>query len=257
MPQSTESFDLRLTSAVTAGKLARVVSRRLGFGGGSSLPGVLAAHLDPNALGKLAAGLRFGSVLVTGTNGKTTTSRLLASILSEAGWRPVHNRTGANLASGLTTALLENANLIGRNRADCALFEVDEAVMPRIREQVHPRVIVLTNLFRDQLDRYGEIDYVASLWQKSLRDLPDDVVVAINADDPALAALGQSLEARVIYYGLDTPGNLTLDRFADSKNCPRCGRPLEYTAVRYAHLGTYRCPGGTSPDHPWTSRSRA
>lgn len=205
MPQSTESFDLRLTSAVTAGKLARVVSRRLGFGGGSSLPGVLAAHLDPNALGKLAAGLRFGSVLVTGTNGKTTTSCLLASILSEAGWRPVHNRTGANLASGLTTALLENANLIGRNRADCALFEVDEAVMPRIREQVHPRVIVLTNLFRDQLDRYGEIDYVASLWQKSLRDLPDDVVVAINADDPALAALGQSLEARVIYYGLDTP----------------------------------------------------
>ena len=244
MPQSTEAFDLRLTSAVTAGKLARVVSRRLGFGGGSSLPGVLAAHLDPNTLGKLAAGLRFGSVLVTGTNGKTTTSRLLASILSEAGWRPVHNRTGANLASGLTTALLENANLIGRNRADCALFEVDEAVMPRIREQVRPRVIVLTNLFRDQLDRYGEIDYVASLWQKSLRDLPDDVVVAVNADDPALASLGQSLGARVIYFGLDTPGNLTLDRFADSKNCPRCGRPLEYTAVRYAHLGTYRCPGG-------------
>jgi len=244
MPQSKEAFDIRLTSAVTAGKLARVVSRRLGLGGGSSLPGVLAARLDPDTLGKLAAGLRYGSVLVTGTNGKTTTSRLLASILEEAGWRPVHNRTGANLASGLTTALLESANLIGRNRANCALFEVDEAVMPRIREQVRPRVIVLTNLFRDQLDRYGEIDYVASLWKRSLTDLPDDVVVAVNADDPALAALGQSLGARVIYYGLDTPASAALDRFADSKNCPRCGQPLQYSAARYAHLGTYACPAG-------------
>lgn len=116
--------------------------------------------------------------------------------------------------------------------------------MPRIRAEVRPRVIVLTNLFRDQLDRYGEIDYVASLWRRSLADLPEDVVVVVNADDPALAALGQSLPARVLYYGLDTPGTTALDRFADSKNCPHCGRPLQYSAVRYAHLGTYACPGG-------------
>lgn len=235
---------MRLTSAVAAGKIARVVSRRLGLGGGSSVPGVVAARVDPDALGKLASGLPFGSLLVTGTNGKTTTSRILAAILREAGWHPVHNRTGANLASGLTTALLESANLVGRNRADCALFEVDEAVMPRIREQVRPRVIVLTNLFRDQLDRYGEVDYVASLWQRSLLSLPRDVTVAVNADDPALAALGQRLRSRVLFYGISAPGSNSLDRFADSKDCPICGQPLQYTVVRYAHLGTYACPSG-------------
>lgn len=242
MPTNRAPLDLRLTSAVTAGKLARLMSRQLGLGGGSSLPGLLTARFDPLALGKLVRGLPRGSILVSGTNGKTTTSRLFASILHHAGWHPVHNRTGANMTSGLIAALLDGVDLTGRSRADSALFEVDEAVLASIRAEVRPRVIVLTNLFRDQLDRYGEIDYVAHLWERSLTELSADTTVVLNGDDPALAALGQRLTVPVLYYGLDLPGAAAPDRFADSKNCPLCGSPLEYRAVHYAHLGDYACP---------------
>lgn len=236
-------LDLRLTSAVAAGKLAGLASRQLRLGGGTALPGVVAGHLDADVLGKLTRGLPRGATVVTGTNGKTTTSRLLAAILREAGWNLVHNRAGANLASGLTTALLERSGLAGPD-ADSALFEIDEAVLPQVRAAIQPRAIVVTNLFRDQLDRYGEVDYVASIWREALRQIPESTTVVLNADDPALAALGRGLRAPTLYYGIDLPGGAVLDQFADSKNCPVCGAPLDYTAVRYAHLGTYRCPNG-------------
>lgn len=237
------NLDLRLTSAVAAGKLAQLASRRLGLGGGTSLPGLVATRLDDDVLAKLSRGLPRGTTVVTGTNGKTTTSRLLAAILAAAGWDPVHNRAGANLTSGLTTALLERSRLGGPN-ADSALFEIDEAILPRVQAAILPRVVVVTNLFRDQLDRYGEVDYVASIWRDALGRVPEGTTVVLNADDPALAAIGQSLHAPVLYFGVDTPGEAVLDHFADSKTCPLCAAPLAYSAVRYAHLGTYRCPNG-------------
>jgi lipid II isoglutaminyl synthase (glutamine-hydrolysing) len=241
---SRAKIDLRLTSAVAAGKLAGLASRQLGIGGGTSLPGVIATRLDGAVLGKLARGLPHGTVLVTGTNGKTTTSRLLASFMTAAGWHPVHNRAGANLASGLTTALLERAGLAGQATADSALFEVDEAVLPQVQAAVRPRAIVLTNLFRDQLDRYGEVDYVASVWRQALGRVPEGTTVVLNADDPALAAIGRDLSAAKLYYGIDAPVAIErgLDHFADSKNCPFCGTALRYDVVRYAHLGRFSCP---------------
>lgn len=228
---------------MAAGKLAGLASRQLGLGGGTSLPGVVASRLDGNVLGKLARGLPRGTVVVTGTNGKTTTSRLLAAILDAAGWNPVHNRAGANLVSGLTTALLERAQPSGSG-ADSALFEIDEAVLPRVRAELLPRCVIVTNLFRDQLDRYGEVDYVASIWREALGRMSGDATVVLNADDPALAAIGGEIISPVLYYGIDAPGGAVLDHFADSKSCPRCGSPLDYTAIHYAHLGNYRCPSG-------------
>jgi lipid II isoglutaminyl synthase (glutamine-hydrolysing) len=243
VPGSLPPFDVRLTSAVAVGKLARLASRRFGFGGGTALPGVLAGRLDRGALGKLTRGLARGTVLVTGTNGKTTTCRLLAAMMREGGWRPIHNRAGANLTSGLTTALIEQSDLIGRSEADSALFEVDEAIAPAVQAAVKPRAVVLTNLFRDQLDRYGEVDHVVSVWREGIRSLGPDTRVILNADDPALAALGRSVRGPVSYFGVDTPGEPgSLDNFADTKNCPFCGSPLSFELVRYAHLGTYRCP---------------
>lgn len=238
-------FDLRLTSAVIVGKLARIASRRLGTGGGTSLPGALARRVDPGTIGKLARQLPQGNLLVTGTNGKTTTSRLLVSILCNSGWQPVHNRAGANLASGLATALVTQANLVGRASADSGLFEVDEAVFTQVLSTFSPRVVLLTNLFRDQLDRYGEIDLIATRWREALRQLSPATTVVINADDPAVAALGRDLAAPVIYFGVDAPSDhKALDHVADSRRCPFCGSPLEYEVVRYAHLGDYCCPKG-------------
>ncbi len=239
------TLDVRLTSAVAAGKLARLASRRLGLGGGTALPGVIAARLDRAALAKLTRGLPRGAILVTGTNGKTTTSRLLVAILEEAGWHPIHNRSGANLASGLTTALIEQSTILGQSLADSALFEVDEAVLPTIQGLARPRVILFTNLFRDQLDRYGEVDHVASVWRAGLRQVDPSSTIVLNADDPALAALGQNVSGRALYYGIDTPGEQTsLDQFADSRQCPVCGAAFSYETVRYGHLGIYRCPRG-------------
>ncbi|HVC34512.1 MAG TPA: MurT ligase domain-containing protein [Chloroflexota bacterium] len=245
-PPARSGWDLRLSSAVLLGKVASLASRRLGAGGGTALPGVLAAWLDSAALAKLALGLPRGTTLVTGTNGKTTTSRLLATILKRAGWQPIHNRAGANLASGVTAALLERSNLTGCPDGDSGLFEVDEAVMPRLLGAVRPRVVVLTNLFRDQLDRYGEIDFVAGLWRTALQQLPPETTVVLNADDPGIAALGRGIRARTVYFGLDTreSGDAPVGHAADSKNCPLCATPLRYDTVRYAHVGTYHCPTG-------------
>ncbi|HLZ10722.1 MAG TPA: Mur ligase family protein, partial [Chloroflexota bacterium] len=237
MPDAIVGVDLRLSTAIVAGKLARLASRRLGFGGGTALPGAVAEWIDSDALAKLARALPRSSVLVTGTNGKTTTSRLLAAFLAADQRKVIHNRAGANLRSGLVTALVESANILGRSRGDGALFEVDEAVMPAVARATRARTIVLTNLFRDQLDRYGEVDYVASVWRDAVGVLPSTTTLVLNADDPAVASLGQLTKATVVYYGVDASGDGSrVSHVADTKNCPFCGRALTYSVVRYAHI---------------------
>lgn len=245
MPNAKARFDLRLSTAVATGKLAGIVSRQLRLGGGSAMPGVIASRIDPAALGKLARQLGSGSILVTGTNGKTTTSRLLAAFLTADGRPPTHNRAGANLQSGLLTALLEGVSLVDRKPGASGLFEVDEAVLQSVARAIPPRAIVLTNLFRDQLDRYGEVDHVASVWRDTIAALPDSTTLILNADDPALAALGLRSRLKCLYYGVDALGDVSrLGHIADTKNCPFCAKPLEYSVVRYAHVGSYRCPSG-------------
>ncbi|MHB1006874.1 MAG: MurT ligase domain-containing protein [Chloroflexota bacterium] len=245
-------MDARLAAALVAGKTATVLSRRLGVGGGTTFPGTIARKVDPLALVKLSRALPHGSIVVSGTNGKTTTSRLIASILRKAGLAPVHNRSGANLLGGVTAALVGTTGVRGSPRANIGLFEVDEAVMPAVVKETRPRVVLLTNLFRDQLDRYGEVDYLARLWRAGLAELDEDATVVLNADDPLVASLGDGLKARKLYYGLEDErlGSPTLPHAADSKNCLKCGTRLEYSIVYYGHIGKYRCPhcGAARPE---------
>ncbi len=233
----------RLAAAVAAGQLATFFSRRFGIGGGTTAPGHLVRVLDPGAISSIAARIPRGCIVVTGTNGKTTTSRMISTILHKASWRVTHNRSGANLISGITSSLVNESTLAGNPRADVGLFEVDEAAFPAAVEKLHPRLCVLTNLFRDQLDRYGEVDYLCRLWRETLGRLPASSTVLLNADDPRIAGLGEGLACPVLYYGIEDPslGGATLSHAADSRFCLRCGAPYAYEVAFYSHLGHYRC----------------
>lgn len=230
--------------AIGLGKAASLASRRLHLGGGTNMPGRLARRVAPDVLRRLAAALPQGVALLSGTNGKTTTTRMIAEILRADGRRALHNRAGANLISGLTATALAASDLRGRPQADIGLFETDEAALPQAIAETQPRLVLIHNLFRDQLDRYGEVDTVAGAWRSALATLPPDATVALNADDPAVADLGRDLAAQVCFYGLDDPRHATgaAAHIADSQFCRRCGAPYDYALAFYAHIGHYACP---------------
>jgi UDP-N-acetylmuramyl tripeptide synthase len=231
-----------------AGRATGVAVRRLGIGGGTSLPGLLARVIDPRLARRLSAQLRHGSVVVTGTNGKTTTSGLVAYVLRGAGLRIWRNREGSNLARGVTTALLMRAGSSGRLRegGDAAfVFEVDEAAFRQVVAELVPRLIVVTNLFRDQLDRYGEVDLVAERWRAAIATLPETTLLALNADDPSVAALADAHQGRVLYYGVEEApvheGDDARIHTIDTRTCPRCRAPLHYGRRFYSHVGHWAC----------------
>ena len=237
---------MRRTAAVLAAKAAAFASRRLRTGGGTALPGLIAEKVDPGLVRGLSAQLGQGSVLITGTNGKTTTARLVRSVVEAAGLRPVANREGSNMMRGVAAALAEAATWEGKikPRKKCiGVFEVDEATLPLVARAVRPRAVVFTNLFRDQLDRYGEVETVAALWRKSVAALPEDVTLCLNADDPAVASLCDSATGPVVLYGLDdvTQAAGPVEHAADARWCPRCGAELSHAAVFYGHIGHWRC----------------
>ena len=239
---------MRLTAAIVSAKAAAALSRGLRRGGGTALPGLVAERIDPGLVATLAGRLGQGSVLVTGTNGKTTTAGLVRNICAEAGLRPVANREGSNMMRGVAAALAESAQWDGRFRARkrrIGVFEVDEATMPLVARAVEPRAVLFTNLFRDQLDRYGEVETVATLWRKAVRAFPADVALVINGDDPAVASLSDAAVGRVVLYGVDDASQAggPLEHAADARWCYVCGAELEYSAVFYGHLGHWRCPG--------------
>ncbi len=212
------------------------VSRLAGAGGGTTLPGKLLWKLDPGAVDRLAARLPRGSALVSATNGKTTTAAMAAEILAPS-VRLAHNRAGANLVSGVASAL------VAARDAELGLFEVDEAALPEVARRVAPRAVSLGNLFRDQLDRYGELEVLAGRWREMARALPPGATLVANGDDPQLGALAEERTDSVV-FGLDDPRHASpeLQHAADSKWCVRCGTPYEYVAAYIGHLGDYRCP---------------
>ena len=224
-----------LSLEVAAARAAGRLSRLAGAGGGTTLPGKLLWKLDPGAIDRLASRLPKGSALVSATNGKTTTAAMVAEILSPT-VRLAHNRAGANLVSGVASTLLVERG------AELGLFEVDEGALPEVARRVRPRALCLGNLFRDQLDRYGELELVAERWRATVRELRDSVVVA-NGDDPQLGELAQQ-SARSVVYGLDDPRHAhpELQHAADSKWCVRCATAYVYAAAYVGHLGDYRCP---------------
>jgi lipid II isoglutaminyl synthase (glutamine-hydrolysing) len=221
--------------------LARAVGTlsRLRGGGATSAPGKVLMRLDPHAIGTLGARLRRGSVLLSATNGKTTTATIAAGILERAGVRLVHNHAGANMAGGIATALLAAARPREGMDGELGLFEVDELWLDGVAAELHPQAIVLANLFRDQLDRYGELETIAERWA---HDLHADQLV-LNADDPLIADLGRE-RSQVLYFGVEDD-SLALGGMAhaaDAKHCRRCGAPYVFETVYLGHLGHYRCP---------------
>lgn len=245
---------LRLTPAILLGKATAVASRALRLGGGTTMPGRVARTMAPGIMRQMAARLPRGCVVVTGTNGKTTTSRLIHHILRLAGLRPVHNRAGANLAAGIVTALVQDADWRGRPRGDIGIFEVDEATLPVVWEPLQPRAVVLINLFRDQLDRYGEIDIVAGRWRAVLDGRPPgNTAVVFNADDPLVSDVGRKFAGATVPFGIADAscGAGTLEHAADARYCYRCGVAYEYAVVYFGHMGDYRCPQcGTQRPEP-------
>jgi UDP-N-acetylmuramyl tripeptide synthase len=240
----------RLSAALLAGRAAAVLSRRLGRGGGTVIAGHLVPRIAPTALRDVTRSLPNGSILISGTNGKTTTARLLSHILLGAGMQPIHNRAGANLLSGLFTTIAQGTDWQGRPLGDVGLFEIDEATLPAALQHIQPRVLLLHNIFRDQLDRYGEVHFVAGLWRESIRLLAPESTVLLNADDPLVAGLpvahenaGRGAGGTVLSYGIAdaTVGSALLPHAADARLCPRCGSALRYDLVFYGHLGHYHC----------------
>ncbi|MFM7579343.1 MAG: Mur ligase family protein, partial [Microcystaceae cyanobacterium] len=193
---------IRLGIAVGLAKTVTAVVRSLRLGAASVLPGEISRRLHPRLLPLLFAQVKQGVILVVGTNGKTTTSLFLRTILENQGLKVTHNATGANLINGLVTALLADANLVGRLNSDYAILEVDENILPLVLKDCRPRVILALNLFRDQLDRYGEVDTISRRWQAAIAPLPQETTIVLNADDPTLSHLGQQLQQRVCYFGL-------------------------------------------------------
>jgi lipid II isoglutaminyl synthase (glutamine-hydrolysing) len=227
---------LPLAAEILAARAAAGLSRLTRAGGGTTIPGKLLWKLDPEAIDRLAARLPRGSVLVSATNGKTTTAAMVAEILGRE-TRLAHNRAGANLVSGVASALLD------ADDAELGLFEVDEAALPEVARRVRPRAVCLVNLFRDQLDRYGELELVAERWRGAVRALDPHAFVVANGDDPQLGDLASDRERSVV-FGLDDLrwSRPSLQHAADSKYCIRCGTPYEFGAVYVGHLGDYRCP---------------
>ena len=235
---------VRLGVSVGVSKTVTFLVRSLRLGAASVLPGEIAGRLHPKVLPLLFRQVRKGVILVVGTNGKTTTSLLLRTILERQGWRVAHNASGANLINGLVTTLLGNTNLMGQLDADYAILEVDENVLPLVLRSCQPQFILGLNLFRDQLDRYGEVDTISRRWQEAIAPLPPETRVILNADDPTLSSLGQQLPQKVLFFGLSEP-DLYLDEIphaVDSIYCPSCGHPLDYEGVYLSHLGDYHCP---------------
>jgi lipid II isoglutaminyl synthase (glutamine-hydrolysing) len=240
---------IRLGAAVFAAKAITASIRTLKLGAASVLPGTIAKNLHPRILSLLSQQIKHGVIVVAGTNGKTTTSLLLRAMLEKDGWTVVHNEAGANLVNGLITTLLDRTSLTGTLKADFGILEVDENVIPLVLPELKPKFIMTLNLFRDQLDRYGEVDTIVYKWAKTIATLPAGTTLISNGDDPALTHLGQQLVQAAIpkqikYFGLSEP-DLYLDEIphaVDSIYCPSCGAALIYKGVYLSHQGDFDCP---------------
>ncbi len=239
-----------------AARAVGAASRASGRGGGTTLPGRLLLRLDPDAIARLGSGLDAGVTLISATNGKTTTAGMIAALLNADGRAPIHNRAGSNMTWGIATALLEQHGREG-------LFEVDEAWLPKVAAQLDPSLIVLGNLFRDQLDRYGETEVLADEWAKTVAERAGRTRFVLNADDPLVADLGRDGEGRhrdgIVYFGIDDDSQALpeLQHAFDAKHCRRCGHPYAYARAFVGHLGHYSCPScGAQRPEPEVAATR-
>ena len=231
-------MNIRFWLALWTGKIVGSIIKVLGKKG-TTFPGVIARKIYPDIIKFLALSFKEGTVIITGTNGKTTTNNLLASILETAGLKVAFNREGANMLAGITGALLQNTSFLGKGQGDILLLEVDEATVPGLCAQLTPRLAVVTNFFRDQLDRYGELDTTVKLVKEAL---PLDTELILNADDPLVAQIGIEKQ-QVYYYGIASlpSSKKESDETREGRYCTVCGQELSYTLFHYGQLGIYSC----------------
>ncbi len=234
--------NLRTLLSIWVGKTIMSLTRIFGQGG-TTLPGRIALKINPQVSAVLSSQLDAGSLIITGTNGKTTTTALINGILKEAGLKCIHNQSGSNLAWGVASTLIESSSWWGRLHQNCAVLEVDEGSFPEVVRNIKPRGIIATNIFRDQLDRFGEIDHIQNSIKKGIENLLENSFKVINADDPSLAGINPANGKNILYYGLelDLPAYPFQNTGRDIKVCPLCSHILTYDKIYFAHLGHYRC----------------
>lgn len=241
-------MSLKDSVAVYCGKLVSFISRTFRLGAGATWPGEVSLMISPNILEVLSTRFSKGIILVVGTNGKTTTTSMIAKILAQERLTVVYNVSGANLLNGIVSAIVTKSG----TSFDYGLFEVDENSLPIVMRYVNPRSVIVLNLFRDQLDRYGEVDVIAEKWHKTLRMLRPDASLILNADDPLVASFGKNQDARVSYFGLSEQfkQDRAVDHATDSIFCQFCGGRLAYTSYYFSHLGDWYCTvcGEKRPD---------
>lgn len=228
----------------TFGKTISFISKRVNLGSGSTWPGHIALLYNPRFIKDMLQNSRTQIILIAGTNGKTTTGKILTTILEKNKKKVFQNNSGANLLSGIASTMLLHTNIQNKLTADYAVFEVDENNLPLVLQQLTPKAIILLDLFRDQLDRYGELDSIAKKWEVAFKNLPQSTNLILNADDPLIAYLSTNTKATVTFFGLDAQKEegQRLQHAADSLYCPRCGTKLHFSKIFYAHLGIWKCP---------------
>ncbi|MBR1456357.1 MAG: DUF1727 domain-containing protein [Oscillospiraceae bacterium] len=231
---------IRAVLAIALCKALRLFSR-LVHRGGTAMPGRFALRVCPDLLAILARNVK--SVAITGTNGKTTSSRMIEEAFAGQGLRYFANRSGANLISGVTTEFVMNCTLFGRMKKEYAVIECDEAAARTVFGQLRPQVIVVTNLFRDQLDRYGEVTHTLENIREAVRSVPD-ALLCLNADCSLTSSLALDLPNRCVFFGIDGGALPSREKpeLSDAPHCIRCKTEYEYDYISYGHLGGFRCP---------------
>ena len=240
---------MRLFLAILLCKLSRAALRILGRGG-TALPGSLALKLCPDIVARLSRGVR--TVMVTGTNGKTTTCRMIEQMLLDAKIDCMANRSCSNLERGIAADLCANASLTGRPKKRTAVIECDEAAFKRVCGEINPEVVVVTNIFRDQLDRYGEVTHTLESIRIGLESV-QRATVCLDADDSLVASLAPDAPDRVRFFGIDAALGQGSE-ISDAPRCIVCGAEYEYDFHTFAHLGGFKCPKcGYSRTEPYVA----
>lgn len=236
-------MSIRNTLIVLFGKTASYAVRLLNLGHGSTWPGHIALHLNEQFIDQTLGKSKTKIIIVAGTNGKTTTSRLTRTILEENGKSVLQNESGANLLNGIASAVIMHGDMTGNIKKDYAIFEVDENALPLALNKISPDYLVLLNLFRDQLDRYGEVNILAEKWRGAVRKLSDRTTLILCADDPQIAFLGTMSENRLQrFFSVAEKKNAPAEHAADTTHCPRCGEKLRFRTITFSHLGDWHCP---------------
>lgn len=234
---------MRNSLLISLGKTTAAVSKVLNKGNGSTWPGHIALTANKNFIKHILKNSKTKIIFVAGTNGKTTTASLINTLLTQAGYKTFQNNSGANLLNGIASTMLLHSSLSGTLNYDFGIFEIDENTLPLAIQEATPDYMILLNLFRDQLDRYGEVNTIAAKWKAALSNLPKTSSIILNADDPQIAYLGNNLSDKTYYFGLDDKklDQKQLSDAVDSIYCPNCGNKLTYTTIYFSHLGIWSC----------------